>query len=192
MRNLYLATVEIENTSTRDFENVEFKVYSAHETLLLGERTSVSGSPYIVSWSPTFRESLAVPAGGAITGDQWGIYNHSREYKVPVLNRGQLLHFNYLCTRPNDDVTPGVFVSTRLKGARLEYQSRSDFLHGVPTQITRAHGVAIAILTAILCGYFLRDARYASAICILVGLFAQSLGAGEYKLRRWLWRLLAG
>ena len=61
MRNLYLATLEIENLSTRDFENVEFKVYCANETTLLGEMTSVHDSSYTVQWSPAFRESLTVP-----------------------------------------------------------------------------------------------------------------------------------
>jgi hypothetical protein len=152
----------------------------------------VPDSPYIVAWSPTFRDSLTVPADGAPTDAQWRTYNHSREYKVPVLNRGQVLHLNYLCTRPNDDVPPGVFVSTQIKGARLNYQPRSKLIHGVPTQIALPHGLLISLVTVVLCGYFLRDARMASAICILVGLFAQSLGAGEYKLRRWLWKQLAG
>ncbi len=192
MRNLYLATVEVENESSHDFENIDLKVYCAPDTLLLGERTSIPNSPYIVKWSPTFRASLATPEGETLSQKQWETYHSTREYEVPVFNRGQLLHLSYLCTRPNDDRIPEVFVSTQLKGARLFHQRRRNFIHGVPMQIALTHGLVIALLVLALCCYFLRNVPVASIVCMMVGLFAQSLGAGEYKLRKWFWRLLAG
>jgi len=192
MRNLYLATIEVENTSSRDFENVDLKVYCGDDTELMSERTSVAGNPYIVEWSPSYKAMMAIPAGGAPS--QWQLYNymHGREYEVPVFNRGQLLHLNYLCTRPNDDQTPALWVSTRLKGARLALQVRRNFTHGVPQQIALAHGLVIAFLTACACSFFIHTSRTASFVCIAVGLFAQSFGALEYKIWKWLWKLLAG
>ena len=160
---------------------------------LLSERTSIPNSPYIVPWSTTFKESImGMPAGGPPSQEQLDRYYHTREYRVPVFNRGQLLHLSYLCTRPNDDQTPGVFLSTQLKGARLVHQPRQAFTHGVPTQIALTHGFVIVLLTLALCWYFSRSVYTASFICMLVGLFAQSLGAVEYKLLRWFWKLLAG
>ncbi len=191
-RNLYLATMEVENASSRDFEAVEFTVYCDFNTDLLTESTVVPGEPYSISWSPSFQATLAVPPGGAASQAQMNTYLHRREYIVPVLNRGQLLHFKYLCTRPNDDVTPDIFLSTRLKGARLVPQFRRTLVHGIPQRIALIHGLAIAFLTAVACSYFLHSAPKASIICMAVGLFAQFLGAFEYRFWKALWKLLAG
>ncbi|MEQ1575062.1 MAG: hypothetical protein ABMA15_17490 [Vicinamibacterales bacterium] len=72
VRNLYLVSIEIENASTRDFENVPLKVYTTSETILLNERTAVVGTPYIVKWSDAFAAALAVPPGEVPTPRQWG------------------------------------------------------------------------------------------------------------------------
>jgi len=192
MRNLHMASVEIENTSTRDFENVEFKVYTANETFLLNERTSVVGTPYIVNWSDAFRTSLAVAPGASLSDAQWNIYYHSREYRVPVLNRGQVLQLSYLCTRPNDDAIPAVFVSTQLKGATLKYQFRSNLVLGVPVQLAIGRGLVVASLVVVACALSLRSVWVASGISLVAGLCALLLGAVEYKAERWLRRLLAG
>jgi len=32
VRNLYLCTIQVENTTTQDYENIQFKVYSGQET----------------------------------------------------------------------------------------------------------------------------------------------------------------
>ena len=60
VRNLYLVTLEIENASAKDFENVALTTYTGDDTLLLGERTSIVDAPDIVPWSPTFRVSTSV------------------------------------------------------------------------------------------------------------------------------------
>jgi hypothetical protein len=130
VRNLHMATIEIENSSGRDFENVDLKTYTHQETVLLNEFTSVVGTPYIVEWSPGFRASLAVASGAEATDEQLRIYNHSREYRVPVFNRGQVLRFNYLCTRPGDDTWPFVYMSTQLKGGKLVQQIRTNIVLG--------------------------------------------------------------
>ena len=88
VRNLYLVTMEVENVSAKDFENVALTIYTGNDTMLLGEQTEIVGTPDLVRWSPEFQAQLAVPQGGAPTPEQWQTYNIRREYLVPVLNRG--------------------------------------------------------------------------------------------------------
>jgi len=192
VRNLYMASVEIENASAHDFESVDLKIYTGDETVLLSERTAVVGTPYVVDWSHSFRAALAVAPGAAPTAEQLARYVHSRDYHVEVFNRGQLLRFNYLCTRPTDDAQPEVFVSTQLKGAKLKYQVRSNLMLGVPLQIAAARGLILAMVVVLLCGLYLRSVWAASGVSMLVGLFAQLLGCIEYKGERWLRNLIAG
>lgn len=192
VRNLYMAEVQVENCSNQDFEDVVFKVYTANETFLLNERTYIIGSPDIVYWSPEFKARLAVGQGLQPTPEQSFSYYHSREYRVPVFNRRQLLQFNYLCTRPNDDQQPGVFVSTHLKGAKLRHQVRANLVLGIPIQLVIVRGLVIAALTFAVCGLWLRNVWLASGISMVAGLFAQHIGAAEYKVERWVWTLISG
>lgn len=192
VRNLHMVSIEIENTSSRDFESVDFNVYTDQGTNLLNERTSIVGTPCIVAWADPFRAAVSVPQGSVATPAQLNTYYHSREYRVPVLNRGQLLQLNYLCTRPNDDGQPAVFVSTHLKGARLEHEGRLNLLFGVPANITLSRGLAVSVVTLLLCGYLLRNVWAAGIICMTVGFSAQLLGWVAYKIERWFRELIAG
>ncbi len=177
VRNLYLVSVEIENASTRDFENVPLKVYPSGSTIMLNERTAVVNTPYIVKWAPEFAATLVVAPGGTLSEGQWNVYNHSREYLVPVFNRGQVLELSYLCTRPDDDEAPYVFVSTQLKGVVLKPQVRSNFVLGVPVQVTLPRGLMVATVAIVLCTLWLKTVWVASLIGVVVGLFAQFVGA---------------
>jgi hypothetical protein len=192
VRNLHMASVEIENTSNRDFENVEFKVYTGKETFLLNERTSIVGTPYIVKWSDGFMGSFTVAPGATPSASQWDIYNHSREYHVPVLNRSQVLQLSYFCTRPGDDAPPTIFVSTQLKGAKLQHQLRSNVVIGVPVEVAAARGLVVAGVVFVVCGLYLRSVWAASGISMLTGLLAHLFGAIEFKAQRWLRNLIAG
>jgi hypothetical protein len=193
VRNLHTVLVEVENTSSRDFEDVDLKVYTDGGTHLLNERTSVVGTPYIVEWSDEFKRALAVAPGSAAPAtNQLDIYWHSREYRLGVFNRGQLLQFSYLCTRPQDDMPPTAFVGTRLKGARLRRQEQSSLVYGVPLQAALYRGLGIACTTVALCGVLLRNAWAASAVSMAVGLSAQLCGVLLYKAERWLRNLIVG
>jgi hypothetical protein len=152
----------------------------------------VEGTPNIVQWSDAYKASLIVPQGQEATPAQWNSYNHRREYHLPVFNRGQTLKFNYLCTRPNDDNVPGVFIDTQLKGAKLKYQARLNFVMGVPIQIAALRGLLISLVVLGLSAWKLHQIWATAAICMIVGLFAQALGAVEYKCERWLRNLVIG
>lgn len=192
VRNLYTAIVEIENTTSIDFENIPFKVYTGDSTVLLGERTAVLDSPYIVNWSDTFRSQLAVTSGATPTQEQWNVFNHSREYTVPVLNRGQKIQFTYLCTCPSTDDAPGLFVSTLYPAVKLRYQHFASFVLGVPVHIAAPRGLLVTIFVVAGCGALLRTSWVAAAIAALVGLSAQIFGALLYKAERRLIRAVSG
>lgn len=192
IRNLYTAIVEIENTTSTDFENIPLKVYTGDSTILLGERTAVLDSPYIVNWSDTFRSQLAVTTGATPTQEQWNVFNHSREYTIPVFNRGQKLQFTYLCTCPNTDDAPGVFVNTLYPAVKLKYQHFASFVLGVPVHIAAPRGLIVTLLVVGGCGALLSNSLVAASIAAGVGLSAQILGALLYKAERRLVRAVSG
>lgn len=190
VRNIFVYTVEVENFSTSDYENIDLHFYTGNDTIILNERTAFVGEPRIVYWSPDFQTRLQVPEGQKPTELQFNIYNHNREYRVPVMNRGQKLNFTFLCTKPNDDSDPGIFLSTISKGIRLK-RLRTPYvvlnpIFGVPIPVALARGLMIAVVVVILCGLLLENAWIAAVISMVVGLVAQTLGALVYIAERFV------
>ena len=192
VRNLYLAFVEIENASGRDFEDVDLTIYTGNDTLLLSERTAMIGSPNVVQWSPDFKESLKVTSGGVLDQAQLHTYHHRREYLVSVFNRGQVLEFHYACTRPNDDLLPQVFVNAPVKGVRLLYRQPARVVLGVPFELALVRGTVSALLISALGAWLSGSLWIATAVGFLAGYTALVQGAVVSKAMWRLWTAVFG
>lgn len=190
VRNLFVYTIEIENFSTLDYENIAIHCYSGADTIILSERTQVIGEPRIVNWSPEFQQRLHVPAGESASKAQIDEYNHNRKYLLPVFNRGQKLNFTFLCTKPSDDKDPGIFLSTSSKGVRLK-RLRAPFvilnpIFGVPIPVALVRGIVIALIVVVLCGLFLDSVWIAAVLSMAIGLTGQVFGAVLYRIEKFL------
>ena len=207
VRNLYIAVVEIENASSKDFEDVGLPIYTGKDTLLLSEQTRMIDSPNTVLWSPDFRARLEGPAGGVLddflTQAQWKIYNHRREYLVPVFNRGQVVEFRYACTRPGDDLLPNVFVNAPVKGVKLLHHQTTQFVLGavaadfqsiyaVPFELSLVRGTVSSLVISVLAAWFFEGSWIATAVVFLVGYTALLQGALISKATRRLWNAIVG
>jgi len=185
VRNLFVYTIELENLSSADYDNIELRFYSGDDTIILTEQSRVVGQPEIVQWDPEFRQRLTIPEGGAPTKEQLEEYNHNRKYIVPVLNRRQKLSFTFLCTKPNDDNDPAIFVSSLSKGVRLKrikppYVILKPIL-GVRIPVAIARAIVLAVIVVILCGLLLDNVWVASAVSMVFGLAGQVFGAILYR-----------
>ena len=192
VRNLYMAVVEIENASSKDFEDVGLTIYTGNDTLLLlSEQTRMIDSPNTVLWSPDFRARLG-PAGGVLTHEQWEIYYHRREYLVPVFNRGQVLEFHYMCTRPDDDLLPHVFVEAPVKGVKLLYRQKTRLVLGVPFELALIYGTVSALVVSVLAAWFFGGSWIATAVVFMVGYTVLLQGALISKATRRLRNAIFG
>jgi len=196
VRNLYSYTIEIENSTTQDFESVYIKIYTANETWLLNEKTEIVESPYIVEWSQNYKNKMRVPDGQTPTQQQDYEYNHNREYQVDVFNRGQRLKFTYLCTRPNDDLEPFIAICTNTKGITLARKPNPSVMlnpiFGTPIPVAIVRGLIISMLVVLVSGLYFSNIWIASAICMAVGATAQILGAIEYKIEQYAKKIISG
>ena len=192
VRNLFLVTIEVENESGRDFKDVPLYVYTEEQTNLLSERTSVVNTPHIVPRSKEYEDFLHVPTGAAPTELQKKKYYHSREYLLPVFNRGQLVQLTYLCNRPNDDKVPDVFIHTQLIGARLRREDRSKMIFGIPNRDAMIYGLTISTILVIACTRLVHVHWLATTITYFLGLTVLAIGAGIFKLVRAVRRFIAG
>lgn len=196
VRNLHLCNIEVENSTSRDYENVIFKVFSGQETLLLNQRTEVADSPYIIPWEENYSHRIYVPDGEKATQEQIDEHKHNREYSLPVFNRGQKIRFSYLCTNPNDDNEPSIYISSLSKGLRLKKQKLPwvvlNPIFGVPIPIAIIRALIISVLVLIGTGLFIENVWLASSICMFVGLTGQIFGAAAYKVERFILNLISG
>ena len=183
--NLYTSRVELTNNTSRDFSEVVLKVYTG-ETILLTERTEIIGTPRIVEWSPAFKQQMYVQPGGTPTQQQFDVYNRSREYKLPVFNRGQKIAMTYLTAIPPSASGPSVWVDIDHKGIKVEYIPPGPRIHGVPQKVAIGFGLAISAVTFIIFGMYSPDPLLTASACIFVGLFAQSIGALVYRVLKLL------
>jgi len=158
----------------------------SYQTVLLNERRAIVDSPYIVEWSQPFTQRFAVPKGQVPTPAQRDTYNHSREYTVPVFNRGQRLPFTYLCINPTTDTPPNVFVSTLYPGGTVRWQPVSSLVLDVPVQVAIVRGLIATVLVVLASGVFPSNAWFATGVGAAIGLSAQLVGALEYKAERCL------
>ena len=58
--NLYMASMEVENTSSKDFENVSLTAHTRDGTRLLDEWTVIVNTPDRVKWSPDFEREVVL------------------------------------------------------------------------------------------------------------------------------------
>lgn len=196
VRNLYLCNIEIENSTSKDFEGLKLKVYSGTDTFLLNQRTELVDTPYTIPWEEDYGRKIQIPEGEKATDAQIYEYHHNREYNVLVFNRGQKLRLSYLCTNPNDDGVPAVFLSTQNKSIKLKRGNTPHVVINpifgvpVPTAITRA--LILSILVIVISGMWIDNIWMASSICMFVGLTGQILGAIWYRVETLIKNVVSG
>lgn len=177
--NLFSSRVELVNHSGLDLANLMVKTYTG-DTLLLGQRVEIVGTTLVPKFTNEFATQLQVPANQTPTQQQFDLYNHSREYVLPVFNRGQRFVMTYLTTSQNSD-GPAVWLEVTHQGIRAQFRPQVPQVHGVPTKVAVALGLTLSAVVLALVSVFLIEPWAAATIAMLVGLFAQSIGAFAYK-----------
>ncbi|MFC7048368.1 hypothetical protein [Emcibacter nanhaiensis] len=196
VRNLYITNFVVENGTSKDFENIKFKIYSGDNTLLLNESAVVVDEPYVIPKEEHYEERLHIPKDHEPNQQQIDEYYHSREYELGVFNRGKRLKFSYLCTNPNDDNPPEVFISTPSKGIRLK-QNLVPYLvmkplFGVSVTSSIIVALLLSAVVVILSGLWIKDVWIVASICMIFGLTGQVFAALFCRIFKFLRDLIAG
>lgn len=188
--NLFLSTVTVENNTSRDYTDLQFKVYTDSATSLLTERPQIVGSTYTPAYTPDFLRIIEVRAGETATAEQTQIFTHRREYSIPVLNRGQRIELIYLSNVnvPNRD--PGVFMDMLQEGVILRLQSNEPRVHGVPTKRALQIGLLVCLAAVVILGLWPLNSWVAPMVAVGVGLYAQIIGALLYRFGRTIGQVL--
>lgn len=196
VRNLHYCTIEVQNSTSKDFEDIKLKVYTGNETYLLNQRTELVDTPYAISWDDSFNNKITIAEGGEATKDQIALYRHNREYKLEALNRGQKVRLSYLCTNPNNDDTPRVEVTTPSKGVKLVRRSTPSLvinpIFGTPVASAISRALILSVLVVLLTGVWVENVWVAAGFCMFFGLTGQIFGALCFKIETVIKNIVAG
>lgn len=186
--NLYMATMEVENTSSKDFENVSLTAHTRDGTRLLDEWTVIVNTPDRVKWSPDFEREVVLESTDPPTqqDQKLQLWQSRREYVVPVLNRRQLLRLHFLCIPPQEHQLPEVLLNVSAPGVRMMYRSHLNFILQVPTELTLLPGITTALLIVFAAIMYAENIWLTAAITGLVCWFTQFIGAIIRRVGWWL------
>lgn len=178
--NLFLSEVVVENCSGQDLKDLEFKVFTGEETLLLSEKPELVGSAFPIDRPEGFKKVLYVPPGAEPTKEQMDIYRHQREYRLSVFNRGDKVIARFLTTVMPGAAGPSVWVDSRHCGVKVRFRPAEQEVHAAPLRWAIRLGLATSVVVLLLCWWLINKAWISATVCMVVGLFAQLVGAWIY------------
>lgn len=181
VNNLYNTVIEIENTTSIDYKDLELKVWSGKDTLILNERTSIIDTTRLIEWTDSYREQMVVLEGNTATQRQIDIYHHERIYKIDVFNRGQKLQFIYLSTLINNTDSHFIWLELIYPGLKFKQRFVTNKIHNVLVTNALFWGLIASFITIVLSSLYIESTWLIATLCIIVGLLAQSFGAYIYK-----------
>jgi hypothetical protein len=192
VQGIQFCNVEFENESSRDFTNVEVKLFFNDGTQFLGEG-SVFGTEQFLAWTPHYDSQvqalIAVPEAERPAGRIDYLLSR-REYLIPVFNRGTKLFMTFVVHPPRNQ-TPYVQVACEHQGVRL-YQSATGrpMLFGVVQAHASWVGLAAGLLLVAAVSRALDMVWVATLVAFVVGAFASLIGVALIRFRRWVVRTI--
>ena len=188
--NLYSSTIELRNESLRDYEDVIVNVHT-NDTILLTESSHIVGTIQSLKWTEAYADKLVVDAAGQATAEQQALYGNRREYRIPTMNRGQVVRLVYL-NAASTDKGPSLWLDIVHRGVRLKFRPPQPEVMGVPARGAGfvGLGIGVAVLGTVI---WLVDSLWVGAtLCLAIGLVAQTAGALAIRLWRWLRQAIGG
>lgn len=188
--HLYLSTVEVTNQSMKDFESVVVRVFT-NNTTLLTQRTAILGTTRLIEFTEEYNDKIAVPEGAKPTEEQFSLYRTQRDYIVPTINRGQVLHFEFLNAAHSEE-QPAIWLDILHKGVVCKFQVAKNKILGVPQSEAAVMGTLVGLFGVAIIIVWVKSIFLASLLSFLIGWLVLVPGAYTIKFLRKLRELLAG
>lgn len=182
-KNIQIATVELQNASSVDLENVRVDVLTDAETLVLRRsgalRDSLQPFPFSPAMSAIWKEASQREA----TPAELAYWNVRSEFAVPVLNRGAIATFKLLLSR-SDYATPTVTAYCVHPGSKLEHRPLEEEIMGVGFRRAQRAGILLTLSIAVVATLSPAPRWLAVAVAWLGAAYALRIGAIVIKALR--------
>jgi hypothetical protein len=188
--NLFLSTVELINQSLRDYENVVACVYT-NDTALFTEMTQIVGTLNNLKWTESYENQVRVAADQQPSPTQRDLYFSRREYLIPVVNRGQIVRFQFLNAAKTQN-PPTIWLSILHKGVRVQFRVPQQEILGVPRPMATLVGLIVSIILVGFVIAFVKPVWIAAVSSLICGLVVVFPGAAIIRAWRHLRNLYGG
>ncbi len=190
VENLYLSSIEMQNSSLKDFENVTVRIYTG-DTRLLTERTELVGTTQILTWSDEFISDITVESGEQPSELQNELHRTRREYTIPSFNRGQIARMTFLnAAQPNQQ--PSLWADVVHKGVKLKFRIAHNKFMGISQPYAALVGMIIGLIIVALLISKMDVVWIAATVSFLFGVFIIVPGALVVKLWYWIRERIGG
>jgi len=184
---LYLSTIELINESTKDFESVMVRVFT-NNTLLLTQRTEISGTTRVIDFTDEYKKEIFVPEGEQPSDQQFELYRHRRDYIIPTMNRGQKVRFELLNAATTDE-QPAIWLEILQKGIKCKFRIAHPLFMGVPQPLAAFVGSLIGFIAVLFLLFLSNNIFIVGILSYAIGLIVLVPGAlairGYRKVRGW-------
>ncbi|MBI2256833.1 MAG: hypothetical protein HYU58_19590 [Proteobacteria bacterium] len=188
--NLYVTTVTLTNTTSKDQSGVTFRINANASTIMMTQLVGIKGTSYVFPFSDEYQKQLTF-ANGKPSQQQVNLYGALREFTISTFVKGSVAEVRLLTNVPSNNGGPVVTVDMMRAGTKVRYVGLGPQMMGIPLRTARIVGlimvIALYILSAAISGAWL-----SSLFCIFVGLAVAPIGALAYRFWRGFLAALPG
>ena len=183
--SLYLSRLIVENPTSRDLENIVLKFICDDGSKFLTSNAKKSNSLMIITYSNEYIQFLK---NDSKIGDT------SRDYLIPVLNRGERVEFDFVTTN-FEKKTPGVWTIVDHKGISIKKVDDVLRFMGEPQVKSTQIGAFTVIFLAPLFGWLLKKYLPNTSyfvpimIAVILGMICLPIGAYLSKFGKFFIRI---
>jgi len=180
LQNLYSSNVIIKNETGRDLNNIELNISCDDYSLILVSHGRNKDS--IKELEFTDKYTSIIEKNNPSDSDY--IYKR-RDYKIPVINRGDIIEITLLTTNFNNQ-RPVLFVSSEHIGVKLKYYIEPIKLMGVSQISSSFIGLIISIVLCLLINFFVFNKSAVIFLSLFNGWIATFYGIAILKIIKWI------
>jgi hypothetical protein len=180
LKNLYSSNVIIKNETGKDLSDLELNISCVNQNLILVSHGRVIGSIKELEFTDSYSEIIEQNN----PDNNEYIYTR-RDYKIPVINRGDTIEITLLTTSFNNQ-KPYLFVSTEHKGVKLKYYLEPLKTMGVPQLQSSLIGVLISLFVCYPIYQFVHNQYLLIGLILLNGWIASLYGVAILKINAWI------
>lgn len=177
--NLYLCTINLVNSTNKDFKDLKITVWSEIDSVILVANAQKLGTVNVLKLTDEHLKQILNK-----NNDNAGWVWSRRVYDIPVLNRDDRLTFSCLVTNPQGK-EPHIYLDCEHQGVKLNANfAKPNYFLGERSDLSTLWGWIICILLLIAVLKFISSPAWVGVIAFLLGTLCMLPGIFVLKIHK--------
>jgi len=185
VENLYLCTINLVNTSNRDFKDIEITVWTDVNAIILVSSALKAGTINALTLTHQY-----VTECQNITAQTAKLVWSRRPYVIPVLNRDDKVTFSCLVTNPNKG-EPAVYLNCEHPGLKIEPTFvKPQIFWGENQSVAALYGLLVTAIASVFIVNCIQSKAIVALIIFLLAAFLLIPGVIALKIVKRIRKLI--